>query len=347
MTDKVFTILVVDDDAYILDFVCVLLKEYGYHVFASKNAADAIDIMKEKDMDIILSDIKMPGMSGIELLERIYSINPDLPVILMTAYAELDLSIDAIKKGAFDFITKPFKVDHLINSIRRAAKYVSLLRLEKHYKDRLEDDVRQRTKELDERCLELKDLHNTLIHAFAKAIDAKSPWTNGHSERVSFWAITIAKEMDLDGEEIDALRIAALLHDIGKIGTYDVILDKPDRLTAEEFDLVKLHPAKGEEILRPIRQLQHILPIIRAHHEKMDGTGYPDGLKGEEIPLLAKILCAADTFDAMTADRPYRPAPGKEYAMAEFRRCSGTQFDPEVAEAFLRVLEVNNRVETA
>jgi PAS domain S-box-containing protein/putative nucleotidyltransferase with HDIG domain len=186
---------------------------------------------------------------------------------------------------------------------------------------------------------ELKDLHNDLILAFATAIDAKSPWTKGHSERVSLYAVSIAKEMGLSERKIEDLRTAGLLHDIGKIGTYDIVLDKPDRLTDEEFALVKMHPAKGEEILMPIKQLMHILPIIRHHHERMDGSGYPDRLKGDEIPLLAKILCAADSFDSMTADRPYRPAPGKEYAIAELKRYSGTQFAPEVVEAFLRALE--------
>ncbi len=338
MIDKVFTILVVDDDAYILDFVSMLLKDHGYHVFASQNASAAINIMEENDINIILSDIKMPGMSGLELLERAHEINPDMPVVLMTAYAELDMAIDAAKKGAVDFITKPFKPEHLIRSVEKAAKHAGLLRLEKHYKEMLEEDVRQRTAELSEAYTALKDLNDNLILAFANAIDAKSPWTKGHSERVCIHAVSIATEMGFDEKEIEDLRIAALLHDTGKLGTYDVILDKPDKLTAEEFALVKLHPANGEKILRPIRQLRHILPVIRAHHEKMDGTGYPDGLKGDEIPLPARVLCVADTFDAMMADRPYRAAPGKEYAMAELRRCSGTQFDPKVAEAFLRIL---------
>lgn len=186
---------------------------------------------------------------------------------------------------------------------------------------------------------ELKELHDNLILSFANALDAKSPWTKGHSERVTEYALAIAQRMGLNEKEIDALRAAGLLHDIGKIGTYDVILDKPDKLTDEEFALVRMHPIKGEEILRPIKELEHILPIIKAHHERIDGRGYPHGLKGEEIPLLARILCVADSFDSMTTDRPYRPAPGKEYAIVEFKRCSGTQFDPQVVEAFLKVLE--------
>ncbi|MBI5049296.1 MAG: PAS domain S-box protein [Nitrospirae bacterium] len=193
-------------------------------------------------------------------------------------------------------------------------------------------------KDLNFAHTQLKTLYTNLILAFANALDAKSPWTKGHSERVAGTSIAIAKEMGLKEEEIDLLRTAALLHDIGKIGTYDVILNKADKLTAEEFALVKEHPAKGEEILKPIKELVNIYPIIRSHHERVDGKGYPDRLKGEGIPLLSRIICVADSFDSMTADRPYRPASGREYAITELRRCSGTQFDPAVVEAFLRVL---------
>jgi putative nucleotidyltransferase with HDIG domain/PAS domain S-box-containing protein len=192
--------------------------------------------------------------------------------------------------------------------------------------------------DLDVSYVELKGLYNALIHSFANAIDAKSPWTKGHSERVTNYAIAIAKEMGLQEKDIEILRIAALLHDVGKIGTLDVILDKPGRLNAEEFNLVKMHTVKGEQILQPIKQLQDILPIIRHHHERIDGNGYPDRLKGEEIPLYARILHIADSFDSMTADRPYRSAPGIEYAISELKKYSGTQFDPKVVETFLNIL---------
>ena len=339
MSDEQAVVLVVDDDAYIRDFVSLLLRDKGYQIQTAASAPLALVMVAEQKIDIVLSDIKMPGMTGIELLEKIHAEAPDLPVILMTAYADLDLAIDAIKRGTFDFLTKPFKAVDLINSLAKAARYARLVRLERDYKGILENDVRQRTGELSERCLELHDLQSGLIHAFANAIDAKSRWTNGHSERVSHHAVLIAKEMGLAAETVEDLRVAGLLHDIGKIGTYDAILDKPEKLTAEEFALVKLHPAKGEEILKPIKQFQHILPMIRGHHEKLDGGGYPDGLKGEEIPLPARIICVADTFDAMTADRPYRPSPGLEYAISELKRCSGSQFAPEVVDAFLSMLE--------
>jgi len=188
---------------------------------------------------------------------------------------------------------------------------------------------------------ELQDIYYELLLAFSTAIDAKSPWTKGHSERVTRYATMIAREMGVDGSKLTDLRIAGLLHDIGKIGTYDVILDKPSKLTEDELSVVKMHPVNGEKILSPIKGLRRILPIVRHHHERWDGKGYPDGLKGEDIPFLARILFVADSYDSMTSDRPYRPSPGREYAISELQRSAGTQFDPEVVKAFLRILERN------
>lgn len=186
---------------------------------------------------------------------------------------------------------------------------------------------------------DLEDLLINTITSLVSAIDAKSPWTKGHSERVTYYARKIGSELGLSEKEIETLTLAGLLHDIGKLGTYDAVLDKPDKLTAEEFELVKKHPVKGIAILSPIKQLKDIIPIIRHHHEKYDGKGYPDGLKGEEIPLSARILCAADSFDAMTAKRPYKAAREMKDAKEELKRCAGIHFDPDVVEAFITALE--------
>jgi len=194
-------------------------------------------------------------------------------------------------------------------------------------------------KDLDTSYRELKALFDGLVFAFVNALDAKSRWTRGHSERVTAYALSIAKEMGLTESELETLKTASILHDIGKIGTYDAVLDKPGRLTEEEFALVKKHPGKGAEILKHIKQLEEAIPVIRHHHERIDGSGYPDRLKSEEIPLLARIICVADAYDSMTADRPYRSAPGKEFAVGELKRCSGTQFDPEVVAAFVGLLQ--------
>jgi putative nucleotidyltransferase with HDIG domain len=191
-------------------------------------------------------------------------------------------------------------------------------------------------RDLDFSYKELKKLYESLVVAFINALDAKSPWTKGHSERVTSYAVAIAREMSLSWKDIETLRTAALLHDIGKIGTYEVILDKPQSLSIEELVLVQMHPVKGEEILSPIGQLKDVLPIIRGHHERIDGKGYPDGLKNNEIPLLSRIIAVADSFDSMVSERPYRQKVSIEDAFTELRRCSGTQFDPRAVDAFSR-----------
>lgn len=178
-----------------------------------------------------------------------------------------------------------------------------------------------------------------IIKSFSHAIDAKSRWTEGHSTRVALFCVAIGEHLGLLKEELENLNTGALLHDIGKIGTYDHILDKPGKLTDEEFEIVKKHPGQGALILNPIKGFDEIIPIVRHHHERFDGKGYPDGLKGDQIPIAAKIACVADSFDSMTADRPYRPAPGRQYGIAELRRCGGAQFDPDVAGAFVNILE--------
>jgi putative nucleotidyltransferase with HDIG domain len=198
-------------------------------------------------------------------------------------------------------------------------------------------------KDLHSSLIELKDLLDGLIRAFANAIDAKSHWTRGHSERVTAYSVEIAREMGLSKADMANLKTAALLHDIGKIGTYDKILDKPEKLTPGEYELVKKHPGKGIDILRPIKKMEDVLPIIIHHHEQVDGGGYPDGLKGGEIPLAARILSAADSYDSMIAERPYRPSLGKKHAVGELKRRSGSQFDPEVVKAFLSVLKRPDR----
>lgn len=187
---------------------------------------------------------------------------------------------------------------------------------------------------------DLKDLYIGTITTLSEVIDAKSNWTRGHSERVTGYALIIGKAMGMPEQEIDDLRIAGLLHDIGKVGTYDYLLDKKGQLSDEEYLIIQAHPKYSARLLSPIRQLRHIISWVRHHHERWDGKGYPDGLKEEEIPLGAKIICVADAFDAMTSDRPYRKALGKEKAIEELRRCGGIQFDPRIVDLFIRGLNL-------
>ena len=192
--------------------------------------------------------------------------------------------------------------------------------------------------DLNESYKDLEELFIKFIHVMINTLDAKSPWTKGHSERVSMYAELIALEMMIDNEEIKNIKLAGILHDIGKIGTYDHLLDKPGKLTREEFEVVKKHPSQAAAILKDIKQLKDIIPMVEYHHEKLDGTGYPYGLTKNEIPIGAKILHVADSFDSMTSNRPYRNSPGVEYALSELNKYKGIQFDPDVVDAFLRVL---------
>ncbi len=189
----------------------------------------------------------------------------------------------------------------------------------------------------------LEHLFLGLVRAMVNALDAKSPWTKGHSENVAMYSVKIANELGLNEDQKKEIKLAGILHDIGKIGTYDYLLDKPGKLTSEEYEIVKKHPVQGAHILEGIKQLKAIIPVVRHHHERIDGKGYPDGLKGDEIPLAARIMHVADSFDSMTSDRPYRPAPTRDYAISEFQKYSGSQFDAEVVEAFLRVLKNNEK----
>lgn len=201
-------------------------------------------------------------------------------------------------------------------------------------------------KDLDHTYKELKSVHNNLIITFSNIIDAKSSWTKGHSMNVSEYALAIANEMGLNTWDIETLRVASLLHDIGKVGTYDVILDKPEKLNNNELSLVRQHTVKGEEILKPIEGLEKVLPIIRSHHEHFDGSGYPDGLKRNEIPFLARVLCVADSYDAMISNRPYRLSLGKEHAISQLRQYSNSQFDPNVVQPFISLLDKSIEITT-
>jgi putative nucleotidyltransferase with HDIG domain/PAS domain S-box-containing protein len=282
-----------------------------------------------------IEELEKESPKRIELYEP--SINRFLTVMTSPVRENGDLigvihtitDITETKKSELDNIEL---VDVYANAINELKKKEQTYRKGREAFLNMLDDVHQSYKELEKLFL-------GLVKAMVHALDAKSPWTRGHSERVATYAEMIAREMGFEEDDLKTLRLAGLLHDIGKIGTVDQLLDKPSRLSDEEFEIVKRHPAQGVEIIKEIKQLQEIIPIIRHHHERVDGKGYPDGLKGDKIPIFSRILHVADSFDSMTSDRPYRPAPGIEYAISELKKYSGIQFDPKVVDAFLRVIE--------
>ncbi len=329
MMAKQESILIVDDEPAIRRLLIQKISGEGYQCQEAGSAEQALDKLRNKPVDMVLLDIKMPGKSGIELLPEIKAAFPDTAVVMATATADINIAIQCMKQGAYDYITKPFNLDDVLLSVERALEKRRLELEIKEYRQHLEDKVAEQAGKIRASFL-------NAIRALAYALEAKDKYTSGHSQRVADISAAIARELGLSEESIDRIVLAGLVHDIGKIGVRESVLNKPGRLTREEFQHVQKHPEAGEHILSPLAGDEEILKFIRNHHGRFDGTGYPDGLKGYQIPLGARILAVADAYEAMTSERPYRKAMSDEAACFELERCKETQFDPEVANAFMR-----------
>ncbi len=478
--NKKFRVLIVDDEEFLRENLRLILEEQGWEAFEAPDGYRALEILYKYPIDVILLDVNLPGLGGIDVLKMVRQAGYQVPVVLMTGYPSIDLSVEALRNGATDFLVKPFTMEQLRNTLenvrrrteksaddpltkplvrllkqkireqtvlftisdrltacrqlsqlyeevlklaveftsaQRAVLYLADLRqgvllptvwegfeetppqltLEKkdnpivrasledlpylsNGKDRegvlvvpftvkgeiLGSVVLERERAFDqedlfvvtlitERASPLAEnfilyesiflnLHDSL-RALVKALEAKDPYTKEHSERVTSLALDLAQLMGLSESDIESLRFAGHLHDIGKVGIQDHILLKPGKLTREEYEVIKKHPLIGAEIVGHISLLKEEVLIIKHHHERWDGKGYPDGLAGEDIPLLARILAVADTYDAMTSNRPYRPPLPHEVALEEIRKNAGTQFDPHIAEAFLELWAQKERGE--
>ncbi|MBI5056048.1 MAG: response regulator [Nitrospirae bacterium] len=338
------TVLVVDDDADIRDSILLNLSESGdYNVDVCGSAEEAMARIREDNIDVVLTDVVMPEVSGIELLERIHDFNRQLPVILMTGYADLNLAIAAIKKGAFDFILKPFHPDYLIYSIKKAIQHVNFTKMKEDYNRHLEHMVMQRTEELEISKRQAEGLSNDIVKRLTTIAEFRNIEAVEHVSRISIYSEMLAKELGMPLDFIQKIKLASPLHDIGKIGITESILLKPGPLTPEEFEVMKTHTVNGEMILsgasHPV--LQMAATIALNHHEKWDGSGYPGGLRGEGIPLEGRIVCIVDQYDSIRNERVYKPALGHDATLKIITQGDGRtlpyHFDPVVLNAFVKI----------
>jgi len=329
MTNKQGIVLIVDDEGIIRRLLYQKLSGEGYQCQEADGSAQALDKLRNNTIALVILDIRMPGKSGVELLPEIKVSYPDVAVIMATAITDTSVAIQCMKQGAYDYLTKPFNLDEVVLSVDRALEKRRLELENRDYQQHLEQKVEAQARRIRTSFL-------SAVTALAYALEAKDKYTSGHSQRVAEISVAISKELGMSRYDIEKIRLAGLIHDIGKIGVRESVLNRPDRLTDEEFHQMKRHCEIGEHILNPIVDDEEILMIVRHHHERYDGTGYPNRLSGEQIPLGARILAVADSYDAMTSERPYRKAMNVETAYAEIERGKRTQFDPEVADAFLR-----------
>ncbi len=329
-------ILIVDDEVEITEILADLLSE-DYECIRAGSAEQALALLHENEFQLVISDITMPGMSGLEMIPHVKALSPDTVVVMISGMQTVESAIGALRLGAFDYLMKPFDLRQVEAVVKRALEHYDLVVAKQRYENHLEELVEQRTAELDRALNSLEGAYRSTLKALTAALETRDSETHGHSERVVSYSLRLGREYGLNSDELKSLEFGSLLHDIGKIGVPDSILRKPAKLTDEEWVRMREHPLHGQQILRGIEFLQGAARVVAQHHEKWDGSGYPLGLRGEDIDICARIFAVADAFDAITSDRVYRRGKSYEAAAQELDDWAGRQFDPKVVEAFHRV----------
>ncbi|MGH9469124.1 MAG: HD domain-containing phosphohydrolase, partial [Terriglobia bacterium] len=329
--------LVVDDEQAICDLLIEKLRSEGYECRACRDAEQALGLLRRESFDVILSDLRMPGISGMELMKRVQEESPRSAFLLVTGEQDVRVGIEAMKLGASDYVVKPFRLEPVLHSVTQAlAKKRLEIELE-NYRQRLEQMVEERTSELENALRQIESTYEETLQALGAAIDLRDTGTAGHSFRVTQYALEIGHSMGCSAGELKEISHGASLHDIGKIGIPDGILLKEAILSDEERAVMKTHVVIGYHLVSRIAFLHPAAQIVRTHHENFDGSGYPEQLRGEEIPLGARIFAVADALDAITSDRPYRKSRPFAAALEEIKNQAGRQFDPAVVKTFLDV----------
>ncbi len=330
-------ILIVDDESSLLKLISSILITNGFTSDRARDLSEALEALSKKIYDIVCLDLGLPNGSGFSVLERAVEISPETIVIMITAVHDLKTAVSAIRKGAYDYITKPFSVALFQDRLRIVIEEWKSRAFTRAYKSYLENLVEKKTDKLTSSMREIEHTHDTTVFALGAALDLRDPETEEHCSRVSENSILLGKKLGIKGKKLKDLKWGSYLHDIGKIGIPESILLKKGPLTDEEMTVVKRHTILGQTMIRNIDFLSRASEVVLYHHEKFAGTGYPHGHKGEEIPLFARIFAIADAFDAMAYDRPYRKALPIKKIIKELIRCSGSHFDPDVVKTFLEV----------
>ncbi|MGH9884606.1 MAG: HD-GYP domain-containing protein [bacterium] len=326
--------LIVDDEPRLRQVMVHLMRSDGFQCIEAGNGLEALDQLDKYPVTLVLSDLRMPKMDGFDLLREIRARFPDIAVVMITAVADVEIAVNCLAIGAADYVIKPYQLEDVRARVAQAMEKRRLILENRAYRESLEERVAQQARRLEELFL-------ASVQSLAEALELKDPYTRGHSVRVSIYSTVVAQAMGFSGEALRQITLGGHVHDIGKIGVRESVLNKAERLTPEEYQHIMTHPVLGWRILAPLLgDTPAALNIVRSHHERFDGRGIPDGLRGTEIPLEARIACAADALDAMTSDRPYRPSEmSLDMAIDELRRCAGTQFDPTVVDALVHCAE--------
>jgi len=332
-------ILIVDDDEAIRHLLRKILEKEGYTCGMAEDAEQAIDFLKKQSVDLVISDVAMPGKSGIQLLEEIKANHPMIPTLMISGISTKKTAETIITMGAYDFLLKPFQKKQVLISVTNALRRRALDLQSQFEVQNLENIIEDQTRDLFKANERLNNILDGTIKAMSLAVESRDPYTSGHQQRVADIAVAIAMRMDYSAEHVKYLKMAGLIHDIGKISVPAEILCKPTRLTDAEFNIMKEHPLTGYKILKEIEFPYPLAEIVYQHHERVDGSGYPQRLSGDEILMEAKILAVADVVEAMASHRPYRPSLGMDVALEEIKRNRGRMFDPAVVDTCCYLFE--------